>query len=273
MYQSLIILVLSLSILSSKGQADSTFLKAEFVYGIDELNQLTSFLQTFPPEQGSFVSAVEKATVPIKFIVSPEGIVENIKLDGFISIEYRWARRDMTEKYYKWYYEKQAIAICKFSEGLWIPAEKNGVSCLDTIKHIFVFQWKDKNHYNWKYDFETESDEMNFFFFPNIDSSKQISQNRFFLLYNSKPSKNFHSESAGVMYYNFALEKLKEKKYFIAERMFKLANLKNSTNDCLYNLVVTQLNLGWNKDACINLEKLVVSGDKEAISLMDKYCK
>ena len=75
------------------------------------------------------------------------------------------------------------------------------------------------------------------------------------------------------MYYNFALEKLKEKKYFIAERMFKLSNLRNPTNDCLYNLAITQLNLKWIDDACSNLNKLAKNNDQEAISLMQQYCK
>jgi|GEM_PF-2946671 len=264
-------ILISFGLVSRAQIKDTTFLRAEFIYGIDELNQLTSYLQTFPSERGSFVSAIEKATIPSKIVLSPQGIIESVSITGFISIEYRWARREFSEDYYKKYCAYQIKAICKFTEGLWIPAESNMKPVYDTIYHDFVLKWKNKR--NSKYAFEQSSDVLNFFFTPKLDMEFEFSSNPFFLLYNSKPQKNSHVETSSVMFYNFALEKMNEKKFFIAEKMFRLAYLKNQNNDCLFNLAISQLNLGWNKDACLNLNKLSNNGDKEALNLIQQYCK
>jgi len=263
----------------TKGQEYApSFLKAEFSYGIDELDQITSFLQTFPYlDRGTNVSVVKKVTVPIQFVISPNGIISSIKPDGFVTVNYRWKVGESKEKYVKSYFRQQAIAICRSTEGLWIPAERDGVACSDTIIHDFVFEWKNRDTYNWFYGFEEESDEINFFYTPNKETLKEITDYKpFFLFFNSRPRKDKDAEfdkTIGIMWYNFGLEKLKEQKFFIAQHLFKMAYMKHPQDDCLYNLSVAQLSLGWDIDACANLNQLISNGDEEAKRLSEKYCK
>jgi len=266
MKRLIFILFSCLIYLNSMGQDKPKLIHAEFVYGNEELNQLASLLQTFPDEYGRFESPIMEINVPVQFIISNFGLIENVKVKGSVIVEYQFDSRKWSKTYYEKYFSGLAIYICKYSEGLWIPAEKDGTPCYDTIVYNMNFKWKKLKGYQLK------STQLNFFLDIWESALEESPESIFFHAIGSKPKKYDDSESLGVMYYNFALQKLNEKKYYIAERIFKLAYLKNPTNDCLFNLAISQLNLGWTNDACLNLNKLSLVGDVEASNLIKKYC-
>jgi len=261
-------------------QNTDSVIKAHFVYSNSELD---SFLVDNLVRPIGCQWFGVNAIVDVVFIVDTFGRVKNPQLINFEPYVH-----ELNDKPYEYYKSKnpdlinsfqslqiqdsiknldsafinEAFRVIKFTDGLWIPEEKNG-KLIQSEVIILVkfesdyFEGKEKNHG-----------------FHQINIKQYALDVDTGLLSSSIKTVRDLPADDPTKYYNLGVKKLTQKKYLLAHKYFLTAvTLDKSDADAWYNLGVTNHLIKNQIEACQCWVKAMQLGVYEARENIEKYCK
>ena len=245
--KQLILLFISITTLFSTSFAQKEITKPiEFVYELEWLDSLTLDFQMFP---GDVIIDIDHVHVPLEFTVSERGIIDSIIVNDLIITDLTgFSGKSRNKKILEYYFADQAKYICKLTEGLWYPAQKDSVYVSSRFSHVFKFQVKRDNRIARRKVYFGGNNYIDpWYQYDKLD--KKVATDRAYDFV-----RKYHKDlTTAKRYHKNSSKYITSKRYYLAELLLDLSEEQNPGDvNMLYDRGIVKLFLGKNEEACFN---------------------